>query len=76
MVKRRKASRKKNDYEYIGQFVWNFGTIESYINEIFLELFDLDRLRFMFIGLIDTRKKIALIREGFREQNNLHTTPS
>lgn len=25
----------------------------------------------MFIGLIDTRKKIALIREGFKEKANL-----
>ena len=40
-------------------------------NEIFLQLFDLERVRFFFIGLIDFRKKITLIREGFKEQGTL-----
>jgi hypothetical protein len=63
--KSRRKSKGKKPWEYIGEFVWNFGTIESYINEIFLQLFDLERVRFMFIGLIDTRKKLHLIEIGF-----------
>ena len=73
MAKRsnKERSKEKKPWEYVGEFIWNFGTIESYINEIFLRLFDLERVRFIFIGLIDTRKKIALIKEGFKEQGTL-----
>ena len=35
------------------------------INEIFLKLFDLERAAFMFIGLIDTRRKLQLIKKRF-----------
>lgn len=71
MVRRRKDERTDKIKHYIGEFVYNFGAIESWINEIFLELFDLERLRFMFIGLIDFRKKITLVREGFKEKGDL-----
>jgi hypothetical protein len=60
----------KKPTEYIGEFVWNFGVIESYINEIFVELFDLERVAAMFIGLIETGKKLDLIKVGFEEQGN------
>ena len=60
----KKRSKSKNDYEYI--------TIENYVNEIFLELFDLERVAFMFIGLIDTRKKLKLIEIGFADKGD-HT---
>jgi hypothetical protein len=68
----KKRSKSKNDYEYIGKFVWLFGTIENYVNEIFLELFDLERVAFMFIGLIDTRKTLKLIEIGFADKGD-HT---
>ena len=71
MVRPRKDDRTDKIKYYIGEFVYNFGAIESWINEIFLELFDLERLRFMFIGLIDFRKKITLVREGFKEKGDL-----
>jgi hypothetical protein len=48
-----------------------FGIIESWVTEIFLELYDLDRVRFPFIGMIDTRKKILLIKEGLHEKGDL-----
>lgn len=68
--KGRKKPNGKNPWEYIGAFIWHFGTIENYINEIFLALFDLERVSFMFIGLIDTRKKLKLIEIGFIEKGD------
>ena len=65
MVTRQKRRTNKKPWDYIGEFIWLFGTIESYINFIFLKLFDLEDVDFMFIGLIDTRKKLELIESGF-----------
>ncbi len=66
----KRKSKGKKPWEYVGEFIWHFGTIESYINEIFLSLFDLERVSFMFIGLIDTRKKLQLIKIGFGEKGD------
>ena len=65
-----RRSKGKKPWEYIGGLVWNFGTIENYINEIFLLLFDLERVSFMFTGFIDTRKKLKLIELGFMEKGD------
>jgi hypothetical protein len=65
-----KKPKGKKPWEYIGEFVWNFGTMENYINEIFLTLFDLERVSFMFIGLIDTRKKVKLIEVGLKTKGD------
>ncbi len=54
----------------IGRFFWIFGTIESWINEIFLALYELERVPFPFIGMIDTRKKIRLVEEGLHEKGD------
>jgi hypothetical protein len=62
------GSKSKKPWEYIGEFIWWFGAIESHINEIFVKLFDLERAAFMFMGLIDTRRKLQLIKIGFEEQ--------
>jgi hypothetical protein len=37
-------SKGKKPSEYIGDFIWQFGTVQIYINEIFLTLFDLERV--------------------------------
>lgn len=57
-------------WKYIGRFLWHYGIIEASINEIFIELFDLERVAWMFIGKLDTRKKIELIKVGFAEKGN------
>ena len=67
-VTKGRGSKSKKPWEYIGKFIWSFGSIESLINDIFLALFELQRVSFMFVGLIDTRKKLKLIEIGFAEK--------
>jgi hypothetical protein len=57
----------KKCWTYIGRFLWHFGIIESWVNEIFLGLYDLEQVAFLFIGQIDTRKKLRLIDAGLSE---------
>jgi len=74
-MKKRRARRTRDDqYEkcwtYIGRFLWHFGIIESWVNEIFPELYDLEQVAFLFIGQIDTLKKLRLIDAGLSEKGS------
>jgi len=70
-----KTEAPSREYEkcwtYIGRFLWQFGIIESFVNEIFVELYDLENVAFPFVGLIDTRKKLTLIDEGLKEKGSV-----
>lgn len=55
----------------IGRFLWQFGIIESWVNEVFVALFDVEPVAFMFIGEIDTRKTLDLIKAELAEKGDI-----
>ena len=60
---------------YIGRFLWQFGILQSLISEIFLQLYDLERVAIPFSGLLNTRKKLTLVEEGLKEQGDKRLDP-
>jgi hypothetical protein len=64
------AERLEEAWKYAGRFLWRFGGLESVINEIFGELFNLNSTAagLLFAPLLDQRKKLKLIEAGLKEQ--------
>jgi hypothetical protein len=57
-------------WRYVGRFMWGFAIVESDVNEIFVELFNLNAgAALMFIPNLDLRKKLKLISVGLKDQD-------
>jgi hypothetical protein len=56
-------------WSYIGRFMWGFAIVESCIDSIFEELFNLNAAAMlMFVGNLDLRKKLDLVALGLKHQ--------
>lgn len=56
-------------WAYIGRFMWGFAILESAVNEIFVQLFNLSAgASLIFIGNLDFRKKLQLVDVGLKDQ--------
>jgi hypothetical protein len=68
-TRRENGKTPPNEWEYVGRFMWGFGRIESLINELLRQLFGLRGLLYLLLlANIDFRKKIDLMRIGFKHQ--------
>jgi hypothetical protein len=64
-----KKEEVPNEWAYIGRFMWGFGQVESLVNELFRQLFGLNGLLyFLLLGNLDLRKKVELMKVGFKHQ--------
>lgn len=58
-----------SEWIYVGRFMWGFGQVESRVNVIFSELFGIHGIfSLLLLGNLDLRKKLALMKIGFKHQ--------
>jgi hypothetical protein len=56
-------------WTYVGRFMWGFAFVESTINTIFLDLFDIKGIfAYLLLGNLDLRRKLDMLDVAFKHQ--------